>query len=229
MQRRAYDGKVTSYGGRRIAITGGQIRWVNADSFPSLPERKEQSEFNLALITTTDKGRFVQSAESYVLEVAPFARILWSPSVGNSLVISLIKSDGSHLQTDTMPLERTYLEPIQRSGRARSSHNIPIMGEPAQLFVTSLLSAVGGECTGNPQFMFCGMDELDGRFYGRQHGMWLVAPEFAFTGYIYLDNGPWGCAVADHLLLHYETQLHPEDLKELKEVQLSFVHKEPSR
>lgn len=45
------------------------------------------------------------------------------------------------------------------------------------------------------------------------------------------DNSPWGptwaSAVTDRLVLHYDTQFHPDDLKELKEVQLSFAHQTP--
>ena len=230
VQDRTSDGRLISYGGRRIAITGDMIRWVRMDSFSPLtmPERKEQNEFNLALISTTDKGRLVQTADLYALEESPFARIIWSPSVGNSLVLKLIKSDGSPLQTDKMPLDRTYLEPNQRTGRPRSPHNIPITGEPVGLFLTSLLSGIGGGCSGDPR-PFCGIYELDKASRGRQYGMWLVAPEFTFSSTIYLDNGPYGEAVTDHLLLRYETQLHPDDLKELKEVQLSFAHEAPTR
>ena len=45
------------------------------------------------------------------------------------------------------------------------------------------------------------------------------------------DNGPcgptWASAVTNRLVQHYDTQLHPDDLKELKEVQLSFAHQTP--
>ena len=54
--------------------------------------------------------------------------------------------------------------------------------------------------------------------------MWLLATEFAFRSSISADSGFSEQAVTDRLLLRYETQLHPDDLKDLKEVQLSFTH-----
>jgi hypothetical protein len=232
LQVRTSDGRVMNYGGRRIAIAGTPIRWVRLDSFSPLPERKEQSEFNLALIATTDRAGFFQAAESYVLEASPYARTLWNPSVGNTLVLRLIKKDGSILQDDKMPLDRTYLECVQSSGQRSSQYNIPIAGVPAEVFRTSLLSGINGGCSGDLR-SFCTINKLDGTSLGQGYGMWLIAPEFSFDGNIYTDNGPWGptwaSAVTDRLILRYETQLHPDDLKELKEVQLSFAHQPPQR
>ena len=224
-----YNGRLIDYGGRRIAIAGSPIRWLRPDSFSLVPERKEQNEFNLALITTTDKAHFFETAESYVLEVNPFARILRAPTVGNTLVLKLIKSDGSVLLDDKVPLNLTYLECSQTSGQRRSQHNIPITGEPADVFLTSLLSEISGGC-GSDARLFCTMDEVregDYSWGGRLYKMWLLAPEFSFRSPISADSGFSEPAVTDRLLLRYETQLHPDDLKDLKEVQLSFTHQKP--
>jgi len=196
---------------RRIAIIDAPIRWMlesaRGSSWSSLPPATDRSEFNLTLITTTDKANFLQSAESYVMEVNPYAKILLDPIVDNVLSIKLVATDNSILLTDKLRLDHTYLHCIKPDYSdsswqpTKSTHRIPIEGELINLQYPGLL-----------------WDTNPGHDLGN---MWLIAPEFRFW---YFSTG---YALTDRLLLRYEIQLHPDSLKDLKEVQLSFTHQKP--
>jgi hypothetical protein len=206
---------IDALGIRRVAISGTPIRWVlEADnpnherrsSWSSFPEtQRDQNEFNLTVMMTSDKANFLQSAESYVLQVDPYEKILVDAIINNVLVVKLIGSNSSTLLTEKLPLNHTYLEPPKPTGGLgneiwKSGHHIPIEAELIRLDRPGLL-----------------WDSTVGHDLSR---MWLIAPEFRFWGNSYTAT----YAVTDRILVRYETQLHPDNLKDLKEVQLSFIH-----
>jgi len=129
------------------------------------------------------------------------------PIVGNVLVVKLIASDDSTLLTDKLRIDQSYLQGIKPENSypgwqpTKSTHHIPIEGDPIKVEYPGLLwnTAPGHDLS----------------------NMWLIAPEFRFW---YLSTG---YAMTDRLLLRYEVQLHPDSLKDLKQVQLSFIHQQP--
>ena len=134
---------------------------------------------------------------------------------------------GSVLQVERMPLNLTYLECILNGDVRSSQQHIPITAVPVQVYQTCLLTRVSGG--GEELHPFRQFNEVNtSAWFSGGSGMWHIAPEFTFRDSNISSQKHGVCsAVADRLLLRYETQLHADDLKDLKEVQLSFAHQKP--
>jgi hypothetical protein len=173
--------------------------YTAADGPPRV--RTEANEFKIALNLSADRSRQQLQFAVYNLSRGPYDAWLSALQAPLDLHIALVDTNGKTVREDTVALTQTLRLPTsteRRSNKYRKpTTSIPVDAIPVMMIAPRLGFAIPRVIYG-PSFWF--------------------TPDFAASQWIE------GCyALTDNLLLHYEASLDPEDLKNIKTVQFSFV------
>jgi hypothetical protein len=173
--------------------------YTNADGPPRV--RTDANEIKVALNLSADRSRQQLQFAVYSLSRGPYDTWLSSLQAPLDLHIALVDTNGKSIREDTVALTQTLRQPTSTERRynnyRRPTASIPVDAIPVLMIAPRLGFAIPRVIYG-PSFWF--------------------TPDFAASQWI--EN----CyALTDNLLLHYETSLDPEDLKNIKTVQFSFV------
>ena len=124
-----------------------------------------------------------------------------------ALRIALLTNDGKTIREDTVGLEQTLRLPTsiehQYNNYRRPTANIPVDAIPVRVIAPNIGYTLPQELYG-PSFWY--------------------TPDFAAAQRFLNYN-----VLTDNLVLHYEASLDPEDLKNIKSVQFSFIPENKNR
>jgi hypothetical protein len=178
-------------------------------SAKDLPPRVfvERDQFKVALNVSADRSRQQLQFAIYTLSRGPYGAWLTKLQEPLALRIALLTNDGKTIREDTVGLEQTLRLPTnsehQYNNYRKPTTNIPVDAIAVRVIAPNLGYTLPQEVYG-PSFWF--------------------TPDFAAAQHFLNYN-----ALTDNLVLHYEASLDPEDLKNIKSVQFSFVPENKNR
>jgi hypothetical protein len=169
--------------------------------------RAEPNEFKVALNLSADRSRQQLQFAVFSLSRAPYSAWLSDLQAPLALHISLVDGNGKTIREDTVGLTQTLRQPTSTERRynkyRKPATSIPVEAVPVAMIAPRLGFAI-------PRVQY--------------------GPSFWFTPYFAALEWVEGCyGLADNLLIHYEASLDPEDLKNIKTVQFSFVSENKKR
>jgi hypothetical protein len=177
-------------------------------SAADLPPRVlvERDQFKVALNVSADRSRQQLQFAIYTLSRGQYWAWLAKLQVPLALRIALVTNDGKTIREDTVGLEKTLRLPTsieQQHNYRKPTANIPVDAVPVSVIVPNIGFTFPREQYG-PSFWF--------------------TPDFATS-----QSFQYHYALTDNLVLHYEASLDPEDLKNIKSVQFSFLPQNKER
>jgi hypothetical protein len=166
-----------------------------------------RDQFKVALNVSADRSRQQLQFAMYTLSRGPYAAWLADLQVPLALRIALVDNDGKTIREDTVELAQTLRLPTSDE-QHYNNYRRPTTGIRVDAVPVAMIAPSIGFTIPREQ-------------YGAS--FWFT-PDFASSQWVA------SCyALTDNLVLHYEASLDPEDLKNIKSVQFSFVPESKKR
>jgi len=192
---------------RRLPGTSSRIRWLpgghpfgKKGDFDDELKALQDDEVGVVMDITNRES--MQQAFAWYVLPGKYKNTLSGRVVGAVVQVRLIDEDGQVISRESLRLEETALEPLDRRGRRREFH-IPFDAAWYRVARQPLLLQ-----------------------HNKHSNAFLIAPEFPMGSVNYTGDGGIGKfhdAVTDALLVRYEVSLTPEEVKKIKRVEVTLV------